>query len=130
MIYLLAYQLSDGTKALAVSDLVFVGSENLEEAKKLVPNWNGYHKADITWSASATLYYASFHPCIVAFNSYDDVDAILIKDSEGNSQMTYKREIWGSARYTVIKKEPQWNVVFDPQLIDQGFNIAQPFYED
>lgn len=128
MIYLLAYKLANGKQALAVSnENTFVGSEDLEEAKKLVPNWNGYHVADLTWSTSATLYWVSFHPHIVGFNNMDEMIELLPKGQE--SQITRESNIWGSARYVVIKEDAQLNVVFDPKLIDEGINTAKPFWE-
>lgn len=128
MIYLLAYKLANGKQALAVSnENTFVGSEDLEEAKKLVPNWNGYHVADLTWSTSATLYWVSFHPHIVAFNNLEEMIELLPKGQE--SQITRESNVWGSARYTIIKDDAVLNVAFDPKLIDEGINTAKPFWE-
>lgn len=128
MIYLLAHQLSSGKKALAISkDNCFVGTEDLEQAKKLIPNWNGYHVAHRTWSTSATLYWMSYHPCIAAFKSMDDIEKVL-QDGEERLIMN-EHNIWGSARYTIIKDNAELNIVFDPKLIDEGVDTAKPFWE-
>lgn len=127
MIYLLAHKLSNGKQALAVGkDDNLVGTEDLEEAKKLIPNWNGYHVVDNTWSASATLYWMSYHPHIVSFNNIEEVAAVLQK---GENVITRESNVWGSARYTIIGDHVKLNVVFDPRLIDEGVNTAKPFYE-
>jgi len=124
MVYLLAHLLSGDRKALAVIDGEFRGSENLEEAKKLIPNYNGYHAAGHTWSTSATLYWMSYHPCIVQFESLKEVEeALLDKKIIGESAA------WGRATYTLVKPETKLNIVFDPALIDAGVNTAKPFYE-
>jgi hypothetical protein len=128
MIYLLAYRLSNGKQALAVSnENTFVGTENLEEAKNLIPHWNGYHVAGMTWSTSATLYWMSYHPHIVQFNTMDEVAEILKMTPENT--ITKQHTAWGSARYTIISDEAKLNVAFDPKLIDEGVDSAKPFYE-
>lgn len=128
MIYLLAHQLVNGKKALAISqENTFVGTEDLEQAKTLVPNWNGYHVVDRTWSTSATLYWMSFHPCIAAFESMKEVEKVLMDGDD--RRITTESNAWGSARYTIIKEDAQLNIVFDPKLIDEGIDTAKPFYE-
>ncbi len=130
MIYLLAYQLPDGSKGLATTpEMTFVGSNDLEEAKKLVPNWNGYHKGGLTWSTSATLFYASFHPCIAQFDNYEQVFALLNIGEDGNSPIKNQSFAWGRARFTVLKDNSELNIIFDPKLIDKGIETAKPFWE-
>jgi hypothetical protein len=124
MIYLLAYKLANGNKALAInSDNAFMGTENLEDAKKLVPNWNGYHVASMTWSTSATLYWIAFHPHIVGFESMEEVEKILV-----DKKKIHERSFAGAATYTLVNSE--MNVIFDPKLIDEGMNTAKPFWEE
>lgn len=122
MIYLLAYKLANGNSALAIEGQSFVGGEDLEEAKKLVPEWNRYHVADHTWSTSATLFWMAFHHHIVAFETLDDVEKVLL-----DKKIIHERSFAGSATYTLVRSE--MNVIFDPKLIDEGINTARPFYE-
>jgi hypothetical protein len=125
MIYLLAYKLANGNKALAINDNnAFIGTENLEDAKKLIPKWNGYHVVDMTWSASATLYWMAFHPHIVGFESMKEVEKILV-----DKKKIHERSFAGSVNYTLVNSE--MNVIFDPKLIDrETFETAKPFWEE
>jgi hypothetical protein len=125
MIYLIAYQLSDGKKALAVDQQnAFCGGEVLEETKKNLPNYNGYHAAGTTWSASATIYWMQYRPCVVGFNSMDE-----IKESLLDHKIIRAHSVAGSANYTLIKDDFNLNIVFDPKLIDENVDTAKPFYE-
>lgn len=124
MFYVLAYNLSNGKKALAYNDGI-VGAETLEEAKKLIPNWNGYHKAGLTWSTTATLYWMSYHPHIVTFNDIEEIEPLI----HSERKVLTERNHWGSAKYILLVDNCQLNVIFDPKLIDEGFDTAKPFYE-
>lgn len=124
MLYLLAHQLSNGKKAVAYNNGV-IGNVDLEEAKKMIPNWNGYHVAGTTWSASATLYWISYHPCIIQVADLEEIDSMINEERK----ITTERNVWGSATYLVLKDDANFNVVFDPKLIDEGISTAKPFYE-
>jgi len=124
MIYLLAHRLTEGTEALAIADGAFCGGEDLEETKKLIPNWNGYHVAGLTWSTSATLYWMAYRPCIAEFNSLEELETFLL-----DKKIIRAHAVYGGAQYTVVKKETPLKIVFDPKLIDEGIETAKPFWE-
>lgn len=123
MLFLLAHKLSDGRQALAINNGCFCGYEDLEEAKKCIPDWNKYHKSGLTWSTSAALYHISFNPCIAEVRDLDEVESIL-----ADRKFVTERTTWGSAVYTVVKPD-SLRIVFERKLMDEGFNTATPIWE-
>lgn len=124
MIYLIAYRLSGGEQGLAINGNAFHGSENLEELKTLLPDYNRYHVVDSTWSASATIYWMQYRPCIIAVDSLDEIAEVLV-----DRKIRESSSIAGRAIYTLLKPEYKMKIAFDPKLIDDGIDNATPFYE-
>lgn len=124
MIYLIAYRLVGGEQGLAINGNAFHGSENLEELKTLLPDYNRYHAADRTWSTSATIYWMQYRPCIIAVNSLDEIAEVLV-----DRKIIQASSIAGRAIYTLLKPDYKMNIAYDPKLIDEGVDTAKPFYE-
>lgn len=124
MIYLIAYRLVGGEQGLAINGNAFHGSENLEELKTLLPDYNRYHVVDNTWSASATIYWMQYRPCIIAVNSLDEIAEVLV-----DRKIQQSSSIAGRAIYTLLKPDYKMNIVYDSRLIDERVNTAKPFYE-
>ena len=103
----------------------FQGSEKLDEARGLMPNLNGHHKAGYTWSCSASIWYITFNPCLYQFKDMKEIEVALV-------DMTAKefRNVAGAVRAAVLKDDYKPVVVEKGSLIDERFNTAKPFYED
>lgn len=125
MIYLIAYRLVGGQQGLAINGTAFHGSENLDELKTLLPDYNRYHVADRTWSASAAIYWMQYRPCIIEVESLDEIAEVLI-----DHKIIQSSSIAGRATYTLLKPEYKMKIAYDPKLIDEGVNTAKPFYEN
>ena len=123
MIYLIGYRI-DGQKGLAVDNGAFNGSEDLEQVKTLLPDYNRYHAADRTWSTSATIYWMQFMPCVFSFNDMKEVEEALL-----DKKILQSASIAGRAIYTLFKPDYTPTIAFDPKLIDEGVDTAKPFYE-
>ena len=124
MIYLIAYRLVGGEQGLAINGNSFHGSENLEELKTLLPDYNRYHVVDNTWSTSAIIYWMQYKPCIIVVNSLDEIAEALV-----DRKILQSSSIAGRAIYTLLKPDYKMNIAYDPKLIDRGLNTAKPFYE-
>lgn len=124
MIYLLAITAEGKNYIVLNDDNSLTGTENLEEAMKMLPDFNSYHKADMTWSASATLFWLTFRPKIIQMNSLDDVEKAL----DGN-KMYNLSAMQGYAKGALLKQDYVMDIVKEAPLIDENFNKAKPFYE-
>jgi hypothetical protein len=124
MIYVVAGKIDNKNILLLGKDNSLTGSENLEEAKKLLPNFNGYHKAGTTWSTSASIYWMTFQPRLIQFTDMQEIESALL-----DRKIHGITNISGSVIATYLKEEYPVNVVMECPLIDERVNEAKPFYE-
>ena len=125
-IYLFLFRTSEGH--IFAFDQGVQAEKDLEKAKSRMPNYNGYHAADTTWSASATMYWLNFRPCVVEINEDFNLEEWCeLKTITVNN-------FSGSQRGVVIKKEKykevENSIVYDPKLITDEIKTARPFYEE
>lgn len=105
-------------------DNSLTGSENLEEAKALLPNLNGHHKAGHTWSASATIWWMTFKPRLLAFADLAEVESAL-----RDNKVEVFRNIAGAIRAVTLREDYTPNIVEHAPLMNEGIEDAVPFYE-
>lgn len=124
IVYLVLLRTSEGY-LFNYENGVTAGS-TLESVAKQLPNYNEYHACGGTWSASATMYWLNFRPCVVRFD-WNKIEDFVIKECVTVSTF--------SGRHTGIKiksekySEVDSMIVFDRELITEEVNTCKKFYE-
>lgn len=124
IVYLVLLRTSEGY-LFAYNDGVQAGT-TLESVSKQMPDYNQYHACGGTWSASATLYWLHFRPCVVKFD-FKDIEDYVIKEV-----ITISTHC---GRHSGIRIKPEKYaeidamIVFDRELITEEVNTCKKFYE-
>ncbi len=124
MLYLVGGTIEGKNVLFLDKNNAFQGSENMKEAEGLLPDLNGHHKAGVTWSAGASIWWMQFQPKLVEFKNLDEVASALLDRSVKIYSGTA-----GSVTATPLKEDFVVRVVKNSHLIDERFNTAKPFYE-
>ncbi len=124
MLYLLAGTVENKNVLFLSKENTFMGSENLEEARKLLPDLNRYHKAGTTWSTTAALWWMTFKPKLIIFEGLQEVETALL-----DRRVKRHSNISGSITATDLKEDFIIKIQEECRLIDEGFDTAKPFYE-
>lgn len=124
MLYLVGGVIEGKNVLFLDNNNAFQGSENMKEAEGLLPDLNGHHKAGVTWSTSASIWWMQFQPKLMEFQDLKEVEvALLDRSVKKYSGMA------GSVTATPLKDDFVVRVVKDGSLIDERFNTTKPFFE-
>lgn len=108
MIYLIAYTIEKET-VLAINNCAFIGGEDLDEVKKLLPDYNKYHNRSYTWSMSAAIHWLNFPSKVIEVASLDEVDDNLL-----DRQIITNSSVAGKVSYVKLKKG------YEPKTLVKG----------
>jgi hypothetical protein len=105
--YLLTYTIQEKI-VLAYND-GFLGSEKIEEAQKLLPDYKSYQNRHHTWATSAVLHWMEFQPKLIRIEKFDDISNIL-----ADEKFYSTRSLVGSVCFCNIKEE------YIPEIIQES----------
>lgn len=113
MEYILGGTINDKEVLIVNKDGSLRGSDNFEEAEKLLPNMDEYHNRDYTWSASATIWWIQLQPKLFAFSSMEELSLYV-----ENPKVKFTQGIAGSAHYVELIDNVKTKIIKSSKLIE------------
>lgn len=124
MIYIIIFRHAEGSFISVSKEGKIFGGNDIEKVKEIFPDYNRYHVANNTWGASATIWWMTFHPCIVELNSSDELAQYILEPSVYRLGGLAGSELGCKVNPDILKFK-----VWEKPLIDKGIENAKPFYE-
>lgn len=130
MVYLLIFQASNNEYAFAYNN-GFMGSDNKEEALKLLPDYDSYHAVDYTWSASVGLDWLTCRQSIGEFESFEEATKFLLVPYIGTDYGKWCGSRPGIKINPELIEEFETKIIQRVKLITEEFDPVKtkPFYE-
>lgn len=117
MLYLIGYNIEGKNVLHLTDDNSLRGSENIEQAKNMLPDLNPIHKRGYTWSMSAAIYWMFFKPRLFSFENMAQVEQAL-----HNRHIMQYSHTSGHVNGLQLKDDYKVNVVEECKLITEKFN--------